>query len=299
MNGNTQFGVATPNGQVNIDNWLDAVNGAADAWTAGVRSGFAVAPTAASGMSLNIGGSAGVNDVAILKNAAGDSTTVGGHASTPFTLILSGAPQTSGQSQISSIVVYWDVTVVSAVQNGVDAVGVTYVQGAASTAPSAPTDSQIRAAIPNGATMFYAVIANVTLAYGATAIAPSAITPVKAKALSAVAASNVDWTTLAANSINVAGINWGAGLSAPVIRAGNVALPTVNSLAEGTISVSFSVAMPNTNYAVLITTAGSSYGNRMYGSIGKYTDHFTFNQFNSSSSAVAASSANWLAVGFM
>ena len=171
MNGNTQFGTATPNGNVNTDAWLDST--ASDTlFSAGALKGFAVAPTSTTGLSLNVGGTAGVNDVAIAKNVAGDTARIAGHASTPYVLTLPGAPGTSGQSKVFSIVAYIDTTITAMVQNGVDTVGVTYVAGTAATTGSQvpPTDAQIRSAIPNGQTAFISVVANVTLAYGATAI---------------------------------------------------------------------------------------------------------------------------------
>ena len=170
MNGNTQFGTASPNGQVNTDGWLD--QSVASSYSAGILSGFAVAPQSTNGFGLNVGGTAGTNDVAVAVNSNGDRDTLGGHSALSYVVTLPGAPGTSGQSQVYSIVAYKDTTVTSAVQNGVDSVGVTYVAGTAATTGSqaAPTDSQIRAAIANGSTMFYAVVANVTLAYGATSI---------------------------------------------------------------------------------------------------------------------------------
>lgn len=171
MNGNTQFGTATPNGNVNTDAWLDST--ASDTlFSAGALKGFAVTPTSTTGLSLNIGGTAGVNDVAIAKNVAGDTARIAGHASTPYVLTLPGAPGTSGQSKVFSIVAFIDTTITAMTQNGVDTVGVTYVAGTAATTGSQvpPTDAQIRSAIPNGQTAFISVVANVTLAYGATAI---------------------------------------------------------------------------------------------------------------------------------
>ena len=171
MNGNTQFGTATPNGNVNTDAWIDST--ASDTlFSAGALKGFAVTPTSTTGLSLNVGGTAGVNDVAIAKNVAGDTARIAGHASTPYVLTLPGAPGTSGQSKVFSIVAFIDTTVTAMTQNGVDTVGVTYVAGTAATTGSQvpPTDAQIRSAIPNGQTAFISVVANVTLAYGATAI---------------------------------------------------------------------------------------------------------------------------------
>ena len=171
MNGNTQFGTATPNGNVNVDGWMDST--ASDTlFSAGALKGFAVTPTSTTGLSLNVGGTAGVNDVAIAKNVAGDTARIAGHASTPYVLTLPGAPGTSGQSKVFSIVAFIDTTVTAMTQNGVDTVGVTYVAGTAAATGSQvpPTDAQIRSAIPNGQTAFISVVANVTLAYGATAI---------------------------------------------------------------------------------------------------------------------------------
>ena len=171
MNGNTQFGTATPNGNVNTDGWMDST--ASDTlFSSGALKGFAVAPTSTTGLSLNVGGAAYGQDVAIAKNVAGDTARIAGHASTPYVLTLPGAPGTSGQSKVFSIVAYIDTTITAMTQNGVDTVGVTYVAGTAAATGSQvpPTIAQIRSAIPNGQTAFISVVANVTLAYGATAI---------------------------------------------------------------------------------------------------------------------------------
>lgn len=172
MNGNTRFGTAAPNGNVTVDGWLD--NSDSAAYTPGVLSGFNIVPSATT-LVMAVGGVAGTPDVAVLKDPNGRSVRVAASSTTPWNITLPTPPATAGQSQIVAIVAAQSATAVSSAHNGTDIVGIYAVAAPASTAPAAPTDAQIRAAIPNGATAYVATIATIVEAASATSVAPSAI----------------------------------------------------------------------------------------------------------------------------
>jgi len=208
MNGNTQFGTASPNGNTTVNGWLDQAP--LSAYSAGVVSGFAVSPVLPAGFNLHVGGTAGINDFAIIKNQNGDSDTVAGNTGTPYTIAIPSVPGTSGQSQVNSIIIYKDPTLTTTIANGVDTIGLTVIQGTAAASGSqvAPTDATIRAGITNGSVIYYAVIANVTLTYGATGINATNIQSNLAKISSSILPESVaTWVPATAPS------GWGGTFS--------------------------------------------------------------------------------------
>lgn len=200
MNGNNKFGTAAPTGTTAVDGWLD--NSDAVAYTAGVLSGFNIVPSATT-LNVGVGGVAGTPDVAILADPNGRKIRVGASSTTPWVVALPAAPGTSGQTEIVAIVVAQDATAMSSIQNGTDIVGVYAVAGTASTSATAPTDAQIRAALPNGSTAYYAVVATIVVAYGATAVAPSAISAVYS-ALNAPGGANALGPTISTAAATIA-----------------------------------------------------------------------------------------------
>lgn len=213
---NAILGTRSPNGNVSVLGVIDS--GELSMLSAGALSGFSV--TAGAGYTLVVGGTSGVQDCAVVRNTSNSSDLlVGNGASMTFT--LTSAPATSGQSRTDALVVWKDTTVTSTLNNGLDAVGYQVVNGIASTTGThqPPNESAIRAAIPNGAAAFYAVIAYSTLAFGAVNSASAQISRVQSRINAANAPiSDTGWIPLTLNTTAGAGFNvYNAGL-APAYR---------------------------------------------------------------------------------
>lgn len=151
----------------------------------GVLSGWAV--TASSGMTVNVGGSAGVRDVAIAEDNAGNRTTVDNRSSSPISVTLSAASASS--TRVDYIVAYVNnpATVLVTTIDNPGTCGIIAVQGTT----SAPNEAAIRSAITadggTGSTAYYVVLATVTIAAGTTDLTDGNI------AQGAKASSNVDY----------------------------------------------------------------------------------------------------------
>lgn len=172
---NSVIGTRSPNGNVGVNGVVDSAE--LSMLTPGALSGFAL--SAGSGMTVQAGGTPGVQDVAVVRNTAGGSDAlVGNGAAVSFD--IGAAPATSGQTRVDALVVWKDSTLVTSENNGYDTVGYQTVAGQAATTGSqvAPSDSDIRAAIPNGAAAFYAVIGYVSVPYGAVEASSTVISGV-------------------------------------------------------------------------------------------------------------------------
>lgn len=151
----------------------------------GVLSGWAV--TASSGMTVSVGGSAGVRDVAIAEDNAGNRTTVDNRSSSPISVTLSAASASS--TRVDYIVAYVNnpATVLVTTIDNPGTCGIIAVNGTT----SAPTDAAIRSAITadggTGSTAYYVVLATITIAAGTTDLTDSNI------AQGAKASSNADY----------------------------------------------------------------------------------------------------------
>lgn len=151
----------------------------------GVLSGWAV--TVSSGMTVNVGGSAGVRDVAIAEDNAGNRTTVDNRSSSPISVTLSAASASS--TRVDYIVAYVNnpATVLVTTIDNPGTCGIIAVNGTT----SAPNDAAIRSAITadggTGSTAYYVVLATITIAAGTTDLTDSNI------AQGAKASSNADY----------------------------------------------------------------------------------------------------------
>lgn len=155
---------------------------------AGIVSGFAVAPD--TGMTVNVGGSGTVRDVAVAEDPFGNRTTVDNIFGDPISVTISTASTTS--ARIDSIVAYVN-SPATASDTSVDnptACGIISVNG---TSGGAPLDSAIRTAITadggTGSTAYYVVIANVSVPANTTTITSGLISAGKSINLSKVATS--------------------------------------------------------------------------------------------------------------
>ena len=132
----------------------------------GIISGWAT--TASSGMTVNVGGAAGVRDVAIAEDNNGNRTTVDNRSSSPVAVEIAAA--SSSATRIDCVVAYVNnppSVLVTTIDNP-SACGIIAVQGTT----SAPDESAIRSAITadggTGSTAYYVVLATITIPAGTT-----------------------------------------------------------------------------------------------------------------------------------
>lgn len=203
---------------------VDAFNDAISSLTRGVVSGFAVTPSSA--MTLNVGGTAGVRDVAVAVSPNGNRVSVDNRTTSPIKVTMAAASASS--ARIDAIVAYVNSPsqVTETTPDNPTACGIIPVSG---TTSAQPTDSAIRTAISadggTGSTAYYAIIAIVKLAANTTTITSNMITIQKSRiadrlvtnasiANKAVTSDKVDWTTLVDSSsryVKLGGvvIQWG------------------------------------------------------------------------------------------
>ena len=151
---------------------VNAFNDGLSAWTRGVMSGWACVPD--SGMTVAIGGDPDTRDVAVAEDDAGNKTSINNISMAPVKVTIPGAP--ASNTRIDSIVAYVDNPPQgsSTITDNYEACGIIVVSGTASSSPIAPNESAIRSAITadgaTGATAYYVVLANVSVANGTTDI---------------------------------------------------------------------------------------------------------------------------------
>lgn len=189
VNPNNLLGQSNPNGTVGVSLGIDPA-GANEAFSAGATSGFYVTPTSPAGMSVQVGGAVGVIDSALVRSASGITFPVGNVTGTPITLTVPAAPSTN--SRIDSVVLYVDTSVTATATDGANAVGMEIVSGTSASTPVAPTEAQIRAAIQNGASIAYCVIADITVSSSTSTITASNISQANRAQL---AADKIDFAT--------------------------------------------------------------------------------------------------------
>lgn len=157
-------------------------------------SGFACTQTSPSGMSIQIGGGDDVDSAAIFIGS--DRAVLLSTDGTPETVTIPTAPASG--SRIDAVVSYIDTTSPdpgSETPGTPEYVHTIVVSGTASGSPSAPTDSQIVAALPAGANSKYYRWCDVKVAASQTVITNSNITDRKP------ASPNVYFTTSQINSL--------------------------------------------------------------------------------------------------
>ena len=192
----------------------NALNDLAAAFTSGIVSGWNCAPK--SGMTVQLGGSASVRDVALAEDNAGDKLTINNRSGAPVEITLDGAPATN--NRVDAIVAYVDnpSTGDGNTTDNPTACGIIAVSGTVAANPTAPTDEQIRSAITTdgatGGVAYYVILATIRVGTSVTSIGSGVITqgtPVQSIAAladgavstekladGAVTSEKVDWTTL-------------------------------------------------------------------------------------------------------
>lgn len=183
----------------------NALNDITAAFTRGIVSGWNCAPK--SGMTVQLGGSASVRDVALAQDNAGDKLTINNRSGAPVEVTIAGAPATN--NRIDSIVAYVDnpSTGDGTTTDNPTACGIIAVSGTVAANPTAPTEAQIRSAITTdgatGGVAYYVVLATIRVGTNVTTIGSGVITQGPAAQSNAeledgsVTSDKVDWTTMA------------------------------------------------------------------------------------------------------
>ena len=192
----------------------NALNDIAAAFTSGIVSGWNCAPK--SGMTIQLGGSVSVRDVALAEDNAGDKLTINNRSGAPVEVTLAGAPATN--NRVDVIIAYVDnpSTGDGNTTDNPTACGIIAVSGTVAANPTAPTDEQIRSAITadgaTGGVAYYVILATIRVGTSVTSIGSGVITqgtPVQSIAAledgavttekladGAVTSEKVDWSTL-------------------------------------------------------------------------------------------------------
>ena len=170
----------------------------------GVLSGWACVPN--SGMTVSLGGTSGVRDVAIAEDNNGNRTSINNITGLPVDITMSAAPVSN--SRIDLIVAYVDnpPTGTSTVADNPAPCGIITVEGTAAATPTVPSDADIRSAITadgaSGTTAYYAVLAQITISSGTTDIDG---TMIASGANAGVGAQNIDFSTFDYNPSEASG----------------------------------------------------------------------------------------------
>ena len=158
--------------------------GAANAFSAGIVSGFRVRADNPLGMSVRVGGETAsgeaIKDVALLTDdGIGDRHVVFNRNNTPIKLTIPPAP--TANSRLDAIVLYKDMTVEgdSDTTDNPGSVGIVVVGGDVAATPQLPNAAKIRSALPNGTTTLYQVIASVQVTSGASLITDANINDIR------------------------------------------------------------------------------------------------------------------------
>lgn len=187
---------------------VNAFNDNLSAWTRGVMSGWACEPD--SGMTVALGGDSDVRDVAIAEDDAGNKTTINNISLAPVKVTIPGAP--ASNTRIDSIVAYVDNPPQGSatITDNYESCGIIVVSGTATSSPVPPNESTIRSAITadgaTGATAYYVVLANVSVANGTTDITAGEIEAGDVAQLSGtgvVEANNIIFSSFAASNTEV------------------------------------------------------------------------------------------------
>lgn len=156
---------------------VNAFNDDLSAYSRGVLSGWACAPS--SGLTVALGGNGTTRDVAVAEDVTGNKTSINNISGAPIEVTIDAAP--ASNSRIDVIVAYVDSTLQGSATetDNYGVCGLITVSGTASTSPTAPSESAIRSAITAdgaaGATAYYVVLAKITITSGTTDLTTSNI----------------------------------------------------------------------------------------------------------------------------
>lgn len=154
-----------------------AFNDVLGAFTPGIVSGWQCQVD--SGLTVMLGGSHSVRDVAVAVNNTGDKTSINNISADEVLVTVAAAPATD--SRIDAIVAYVDNPPQGSATSAdnPEACGIIAVQGTIDADPEMPNESLIRSAITadgaSGTTAYYVVLATVTVPTGTTDLIPGYI----------------------------------------------------------------------------------------------------------------------------
>ena len=191
---------------------VNAFNDNLSAWTRGVMSGWACEPD--SGMTVALGGDSSVRDVAVAEDDAGNKTSINNISLAPVQVTIPGAP--ASNTRIDSIVAYVDNPPQGSatITDNYESCGIIVVSGTATSSPVPPNESTIRSAITadgaTGATAYYVVLANVSVANGTTDITSGEIMAGDVAQLSGesiIEAKNIDSASMSAYNMGISEVS--------------------------------------------------------------------------------------------
>ena len=240
----------------------------------GVLSGWECVPK--SGMTVSIGGTSGMRDVAIAEDNNGNRTSINNISGVAVDVTISAAP--ASNSRIDLIVAYVDnpPTGTSTDTDNPGACGIITVEGTAAATPTAPDDSDIRTAITadgaSGTTAYYVVLASLTIPSGTTDITTGEINPgdqaILAKA-GVVTTDAIDYGTIDSwKDMKVASrtVALGYGISVNLRRIGKIVLVYGSVVAPSVPAQDTKIAetMP-AGYRPTTSTSATILGNKSTG----------------------------------
>lgn len=243
----------------------NALNDITGAFTKGITSGWVCSPK--TGMTVQLGGSASVRDVALAEDNAGNKLTINNRSGAPVEVTLDGAPSTN--NRIDAIVAYVDnpSTGDDNTTDNPTACGIISVKGTVAANPSAPTDAQIRSAITTdgatGGVAYYVVLATILVGTNVTTIGSGVITQGAAsQSLAAIADGSITTDQLAANAATYAKIDWD---TMPSVSGSTLITGTVTSTSWTQVGSTFT---PTKNGLYFFEVKGSVYFGSSEGSLG-------------------------------
>lgn len=159
---------------------VNALNDALAGYTRGILSGWKVVPN--TGLTVALGGDGVTRDVAIAEDANGNRTTINNRSGQPVDVTISEAPAVGQRVDVIVAYVQNPPEGTTTEADNPAACGMIVIEGSvAASAPTAPTEEEIRSAITadgaSGATAYYVTMATISVTEGMTDITNSNITP--------------------------------------------------------------------------------------------------------------------------
>lgn len=148
---------------------VNAFNDWANFYSRGIVSGWVAAP--ASGMTIQLGGLAGIRDVALAEDPNGNKVSISNRTTSPISVEIAAASTTATRHDLIVAYVNSPAQVSATTLDNPSACGIIAVQGSQS---SLPNDTAIRAAITSdggtGTTAYYVALAEVSVPANTTTI---------------------------------------------------------------------------------------------------------------------------------
>lgn len=224
----------------------------------GVVSGFAVVPK--SGMTVKVGGTAGIRDVAVAEDNLGNRTMVNNRLATSVDVTIPAASVST--NRYDAIVVYVNnpATAADTTPDAPSVCGIIVASGGS----TGVSDAQIRSAITadggSGSIAYYAVVATVYVGAGTTTITSGNITASKVSLPAGyIEDSEIITRMIANNAVTTPKIPDGAITKAKIdwstLTTGQTAV--IDTPANQDYSVTVNIAtQANANYKVILTLTG-------------------------------------------